>query len=139
MPNLSTIPALTSKALLTASLPFLAACVLYRTFLSVPTRPTKVPYKTERVLIVGGSSGIGRTMARQYVERGARVCVLGRREELLLEVEEELKAAFKGATDNKDTVLAIKADFTEAEDMVRVRAELLRRMCPFALTLLRES
>ena len=41
------------------------------------------------MVLVGASSGIGRSIERQYAERGARVCIVGHREALVNEVEAE--------------------------------------------------
>jgi 3-dehydrosphinganine reductase len=43
----------------------------------------KFTYKNKRVLITGGSSGIGLALARQLSASGSHVCILARREELL--------------------------------------------------------
>lgn len=63
----------------------------------------------ERVLILGASSGLGRSLALHYARRGARVCVVARRADKLKELESE-------------GCLAQVADMTVADDMVRVRA-----------------
>ncbi len=44
----------------------------------------------ERVIVLGASSGIGAAIARQLLERGARVALLGRREERLHEVADSV-------------------------------------------------
>ncbi|KAM6497632.1 hypothetical protein JOM56_005580 [Amanita muscaria] len=80
-----------------------------------PRRFSLVPPEKERVVILGATSGIGRAIAVQYAQRGASVCVVGRRENLVNEVVEELKPLTKGS------VLGIVADFSEVEDVVRVR------------------
>ncbi|KAH9971245.1 NAD(P)-binding protein [Lactifluus volemus] len=64
------------------------------------SRPKLVPPGTERVLVLGASSGIGRSIAQRYAERGAKVCVVARR-----------SAELAG----------ICADFTRAEDLVSIR------------------
>ncbi|KAF8168547.1 hypothetical protein B0H34DRAFT_793129 [Crassisporium funariophilum] len=93
--------------------------------LKKPRRAIRVPRSGERVLILGASSGIGRSIARQYAERGARVCVVGRREALVKEVEAECRKArsIPGLLAvNEEDVIGISADFASAEDMVRVRS-----------------
>ncbi|KAH8156487.1 hypothetical protein CIB48_g11760 [Xylaria polymorpha] len=75
-------------------------------------QPTK-----ERVLILGASSGLGRTLAKQYAERGAKVCVVARRSEPLAELARECG----------DGCLPFVADLTEAVDMGKLRELLLRQ------------
>lgn len=43
----------------------------------------------KRVLIIGGTSGIGRELARTYLRQGCRVGVTGRREQLLESLQQE--------------------------------------------------
>jgi len=100
-----------------AIIPLLFA--LYRISSKKPKRPLKVPKSGERVLILGASSGIGRSMARQYAARGARVCVVGRRGALMEEVAMECRNAQKSA--RWQDVLGVPGDFTNVQDMVRVR------------------
>lgn len=61
-----------------------------------------------RLLVVGGSSGVGRSIALTAASQGARVAVVGRRAELLAEV-----AAKTGG-------VAIAADLAKAEDCGRI-------------------
>ncbi|TFK18754.1 NAD-P-binding protein [Coprinopsis marcescibilis] len=77
---------------------------------------------SERVLVLGASSGIGRSIARQYSERGARVCVVGRRMALVDEVVAECRNAAPGG---QGAVLGFQGDFANVEDMVRLRELLL--------------
>ncbi len=44
----------------------------------------------KRYLITGGGTGIGRNIAKRYLELGARVAICGRREEVLAQTSEEL-------------------------------------------------
>jgi len=66
---------------------------LYRISSKKPKRLLKVAKSGERVLILGASSGVGRSVARQYAARGARACVVGRRESLVEEVAVECRNA----------------------------------------------
>ena len=59
-------------------------------------------------IVTGGSSGIGRAVAQQLAERGARVSLLARRQDLLDEVAGELRAAGRQA----ETVSVDVADRT---------------------------
>lgn len=68
--------------------------------------------KNERVLIIGGGSGIGRDLALEYGKQGAHVWITGRRLEKLQEVAKDSGNTF---------VVPIQADFTNVEDMLRVR------------------
>ena len=77
----------------------------------------------ERVLVLGASSGIGQSIARQYAERGARVCIVGRREALVKEVQAECRDArsLSGFEVAENDILFVSADFTSIDDMVKVR------------------
>ena len=89
-------------------------------------RSFKLPHKNERILILGASSGIGRTLAHQYAALGVRgVCVVGRREDKLAEVVAECDAC-KGPNTH---VFGIAGDIAEAKDMVKLRVQLESRAC----------
>ncbi|KAJ7726579.1 hypothetical protein DFH07DRAFT_852743 [Mycena maculata] len=84
-------------------------------------RSSKLPRKNERILILGASSGIGRTLAQQYVKLGVKgVCVVGRRADKIAEVVAECNA-YKGPNTE---IVGITGDFAEAEDMVKIRTQL---------------
>ncbi|KAF8654630.1 hypothetical protein AX16_003511 [Volvariella volvacea WC 439] len=82
-------------------------------------RTNKIPKHDERVLVLGATSGIGRSIAVEYAKRGARVCIVGRRKDKVDEVIEECRSASTGA--NGVRMLGIPGDFSSAEDMIRVR------------------
>ncbi|KAL3699735.1 hypothetical protein R1sor_017757 [Riccia sorocarpa] len=46
-------------------------------------RPTKIPFRSRHVVITGGSSGIGLSMAKVAILEGARVSILGRSKDKL--------------------------------------------------------
>jgi len=62
-------------------------------------------------LITGGSSGIGREIAREYAEEGAKVAIFARRPDLIEEVAGELG------------VIGIAGDVTNPDDCARAVAE----------------
>ena len=96
---------------------------IYRNLYKKPQRHSKVSKLEERVLVLGASSGIGRSIARQYAERGARVCVVGRREALVNEVVVECQNGRGGDDDVSpdDDVFGVAADFANVDDMIRTR------------------
>lgn len=71
-------------------------------------------------LVTGGGSGIGAAAARRLARAGARVGVLGRTEEELRQVAEEIEAEGGQA-------LALTADISEQEEMRRAVEELVER------------
>jgi NADPH:quinone reductase-like Zn-dependent oxidoreductase len=85
-------------------------------------RPAAVPPRAERVLILGASSGIGRTLAHKYAERGAKVCAVGRRGAVLEEVRSECEAlATPVSSPESEPVVIICADVSRAEDLITIR------------------
>ncbi|EJF64609.1 NAD(P)-binding protein [Dichomitus squalens LYAD-421 SS1] len=98
-------------------------------------RSRTLPRSQERVLVVGASSGIGRSIAHEYATAGARVCIVGRRDHQLNAVAEECANLLPGeAADgaggkrgSSGDVLPVVADFTNADDMVALREKLEER------------
>jgi short-subunit dehydrogenase len=89
-------------------------------------RSFKLPRQNERILIIGASSGVGRTLAQQYAKLGVKgVCVVGRRADKIAEVVAECNT-FKGSNTE---IIGITGDFAEVDDMVRIRNQLESRAC----------
>ena len=85
-------------------------------------RTRKIQRKDERVLILGASSGVGRTLAHMYAQRGARVCVVGRRQKEIEEVELECKTIQRIKEPEEDrNAFSFCADFASPEQMVMLR------------------
>ncbi len=92
-------------------------------------RSHKLPYNKERVLIIGASSGLGRAVAHRYASRGARLCIVARREDELARVVEECKEHRAKGTNmteienTEEIIFAVRADFTDIDDVLRVRSK----------------
>src|SRR6478609_3012108 len=71
-----------------------------------------------RVVVTGGSSGIGAEIARQYAERGARIALFARRPEKLEAVAEECRA--RGAAEARVLV----GDTTDSARVAEASREL---------------
>ncbi|KAI0700477.1 NAD-P-binding protein [Cytidiella melzeri] len=99
----------------------LAAFVLAATFLyhRYGCSHRHIRNDEERVLVIGGSSGIGRAITHIYSKRGAKVCIVGRQEYALEKAHAECVAARSPGAEH--TVISVRADFADARDMVRVR------------------
>jgi len=67
--------------------------------------------KGKSAVVTGGSRGIGRETARQFLEEGARVTICGRNEETLDQTRKELSSATGG------DIHAVVADMTKEGDI----------------------
>jgi NAD(P)-dependent dehydrogenase (short-subunit alcohol dehydrogenase family) len=116
MQNLSS----TSFALLAIAIPLATFPIIKLT--RSRRRHTLISPTTERVLILGATSGVGRTLAHLYAKRGSRVCIVGRRKDAADTVRSECMAlTSSGAATSEGHILAVAADFTDAESMVKLR------------------
>ena len=73
--------------------------------------------KNKTVIVTGGSSGMGKYMAKKFADEGANVVITGRTESALLEVKSEL---MKNAT---GSVSVIPMDVRNPEDVERMVSE----------------
>ncbi|KLO06698.1 NAD-P-binding protein [Schizopora paradoxa] len=95
-----------------------------------PKRSSIIPPSQERVVVLGASSGVGRVLASLYAARGARVCLVARREaELKKAYAQSVVAAAAAASGKKskdaerDIVMVI-ADASDATQMFDLRTRL---------------
>ncbi|KAI0107099.1 short-chain dehydrogenase [Nemania sp. FL0031] len=106
-----------SRHLVGAVTALAAVLVLRHIFKAKNHRSKQIRSSEERVLILGASSGLGRTLAKQYVARGAKVCAVARRRKPLDGLARECGKQ----------CLPFVADFTEAADMEKLRRHLLQQ------------
>lgn len=85
-------------------------------------RTRKIRQSEERVLILGASSGVGRALAHSYALRGARVCVVGRRQKEIEDVEQECRLIqrMKESEEARNT-FSFCGDFANPEQMIMLR------------------
>ncbi|TFL06349.1 hypothetical protein BDV98DRAFT_559259 [Pterulicium gracile] len=114
---LAILTSVSSHPYATTAVSLLTLYYLIQRLSSSPSRTLIIPANEERVLILGATSGIGREIALRYARRRARVCVVGRRAELLNEVSRDCMQLQTDYT----KVLGLVGDFTVVEDMVHVR------------------
>jgi NAD(P)-dependent dehydrogenase (short-subunit alcohol dehydrogenase family) len=72
--------------------------------------------KNKVVIVTGGSSGMGKYMAKKFVEMGAKVVITGRSIEKLQTAKNEI-------TMNAEQVLTVQMDVREIEDVKRMITE----------------
>jgi NAD(P)-dependent dehydrogenase (short-subunit alcohol dehydrogenase family) len=76
---------------------------------------------SEKVVIVtGGGAGLGKEIARAFVQRGSYIVIVGRRESALEETMEE----FGG---DKEQILTVKADVTKRDEVDSMTDKVLRK------------
>ncbi|CAN6718243.1 unnamed protein product [Malus baccata var. baccata] len=93
---------------------FLPAFYLFKSFSYVLSSIFSENLQGKVVVITGASSGIGEHLAYEYAKRGARLALVGRRENALREVVD--RASDFGSPD----VLMIRADVSKVEDCKRI-------------------
>lgn len=73
-------------------------------------------------IVTGANQGLGRAIARAYVEAGANLAICARTESLLADAERELRGLVQGSA----RILSLKADVSNNEDTRRVVESALR-------------
>ena len=76
----------------------------------------------KNVLISGGSSGIGYSLAKEFTQAGANVCLLARREALLVKAKGELEAFKVNPTQQITTFSADVGDYTNLKKVLKDQA-----------------
>jgi NAD(P)-dependent dehydrogenase (short-subunit alcohol dehydrogenase family) len=86
-----------------------------------PTREQLVKPAEERIVLLGASSGVGKDLALAYSKRGARICLVARRAEVLEQVKAECVALGLDAS----RILVVPANITSPTDLLRIRDEVV--------------
>src|SRR5699024_9779544 len=73
--------------------------------------------KQETVIVTGGSSGMGKFMAKRFADEGANVVITGRDEERLANAKNELEETSTGK------ILTVKMDVRNTDDVDRMVKE----------------
>ena len=60
----------------------------------------KMNFENKNIIVIGGSSGIGRGIASSYIEKGANVCITGTRDKIN-DYDEEISENIKKCTYQK--------------------------------------
>jgi NAD(P)-dependent dehydrogenase (short-subunit alcohol dehydrogenase family) len=68
----------------------------------------------KRILITGGGTGLGKGMARRFLELGAHVYICGRRRDVLIQTETELREAVS------PNIHSLQCDVRDAENVERM-------------------
>ncbi|WVQ92996.1 hypothetical protein IAU59_000059 [Kwoniella sp. CBS 9459] len=82
-----------------------------------PSREKVIPPNEERVVLLGSSSGVGRDLAHAYAQRGAKLCLVARRADVLDKVRHE--CLDRGAS--PDDIIVVAGDITQTDDLLRIR------------------
>jgi len=76
----------------------------------------------KNVLVSGGSSGIGFSLAKEFTRAGANVCLLARREALLVKAKQALEALKVNSTQQITTFSADVGDYTSLKNALKDQA-----------------
>jgi 3-oxoacyl-[acyl-carrier protein] reductase len=79
--------------------------------------------KGKRVLVTGGSRGIGLEIAKHFLQEGSKVVVSSRGQEQLTQAETELASEY-----GEENILSCACDFTKADDVNKL-SEYIEKQC----------
>ena len=82
-------------------------------------------WKDKAVLVTGGSSGLGRVIARKYADAGARVGIAALEADAVAQATEEMAAKTSGG--GKSNLLGVQADLTVQDDVDRLFENVIER------------
>ncbi|KAJ9106329.1 hypothetical protein QFC21_001475 [Naganishia friedmannii] len=112
-----TAPWLTALAILIPSILLLTPLVSP----APPKRTKTIKPSSERVLIIGASSGCGEDLAKRYASLGASVCIVARSKNNLEQVAAKCRTLLPAGSNASNKVLLYAGDICNPDDMVAVR------------------
>ncbi|MFX0012696.1 MAG: SDR family oxidoreductase [Candidatus Hermodarchaeota archaeon] len=84
----------------------------------------KQPFRGKWAIISGGSKGIGKAIAKLFIQLGGNVCIVARTLETLNETAEEIKSL---KVDNNQSVEVISCDMANAEQVNKLFNEQIKK------------
>ncbi|KAI5449911.1 hypothetical protein NCC49_003920 [Naganishia albida] len=121
-PNGGLPPWLVSLALIVPSVLLLTPLVSP----APPKRTSVIKPTSERVLIIGASSGCGEDLAKRYASMGASVCIVARSKGNLEKVAATCRSLLPSAADSANKILLYAGDICSPDDMIAVRKLIIR-------------
>lgn len=98
-------------------------CVLLAFKLLYRKRPKSL--KNRHIIVTGGSSGIGKSVALECVNLGAKVTIIARNEQRLIKAKDEILSSSKTAT--TDSVQYVSVDLSSNYDEVEMAIKVAER------------
>ncbi|KAJ9124332.1 hypothetical protein QFC22_001132 [Naganishia vaughanmartiniae] len=129
LPGLIPPPSSAHTAPWLATLAILIPTVLLLTPLVSPAPPKRtktIKPASERVLIIGASSGCGEDLAKRYASLGASVCIVARSKNNLEQVAATCRTLLPAGSSGSNKVLLYAGDICNPDDMIAVRELILK-------------